>query len=100
MAPMEYKGYVARIDVDEDNDGLHGRVINISDVINFKGKSVASLRKEFAKSMKIYFEFCRDEGVEPEEQFSGKSVLRVNPSVHRAIARAAERDGLTINRWA
>ncbi len=40
MATMEYKGYVARIDVDEDNDGFHGRVINISDVVNFKGRSI------------------------------------------------------------
>jgi Protein of unknown function (DUF3024) len=30
MATMEYKGYVARIDTDEENDGFHGRVIDIS----------------------------------------------------------------------
>ncbi len=29
MATMEYKGYLARIDVDEENAGFHGRVINI-----------------------------------------------------------------------
>lgn len=100
MATMEYKGYIARIDVDEDNDGLHGRVINISDVINFKGKSVAELRKEFAKSMEVYFKFCREEGEAPDQPFSGKFVLRVDPNVHRAITRAAEREGVSINKWA
>ena len=59
MATMEYKGYVARIDTDEENDGFHGRVINISDVINFKGRSMAELKREFAKSIATYFEFCR-----------------------------------------
>lgn len=100
MATMEYKGYVARIDVDEENDGFHGRVINISDVINFKGRSMAELKKEFARSMKTYFEFCREEGDQPEEPFSGKFVLRVDPDVHRAITRAAEREGVSINKWA
>ena len=97
---VEYKGYVARIDVDEENDGFHGRVINITDVINFKGRSMAALRKEFAKSVETYLEFCRNEGEEPEQPFSGKFVLRVDPAVHRAITRAAERDGVSINKWA
>jgi len=39
-------------------------------------------------------------GEEPEQPFSGKFVLRVDPQVHRAIARAAEREGVSINRWA
>jgi predicted HicB family RNase H-like nuclease len=100
MATIEYKGYIARIDVDEENDGFHGRVINISDVVNFKGKSMAELKKEFSKSMEVYFNFCREEGEEPEEPFSGKFVLRIDPSVHRAITRAAEREGVSINKWA
>jgi predicted HicB family RNase H-like nuclease len=44
MATMEFKGYEARIDTDEENDGFHGRVIDISDVINFKGRSMAELK--------------------------------------------------------
>lgn len=100
MATLEYKGYIARIDVDDENDRFHGRVINISDVINFKGKSMAELKKEFARSIETYFDFCRDEGEEPEQPFSGRFVLRVDPAVHRAITRAAEREGVSINKWA
>lgn len=100
MATLEYKGYVARIDTDEENNGFHGRVINISDVVNFKGKTVAELRKEFARSMEEYFAFCRDRHAEPEQPFSGKFVLRVAPAVHRAITKAAEREGVSINKWA
>jgi len=100
MATMEYEGYVARIETDEDNDAFHGRVINISDVINFKGRTVAELRKEFAKSMQTYFDFCREGGEEPEAPFSGKFLLRINPDVHRAITRAAEREGVSLTKWA
>ena len=100
MATMQYKNYIARIDIDEQNDTFHGRVINISDVINFKGKSMAELKREFAKSIEAYFEFCKDEGDEPEKPFSGRFVLRIDPEVHRAITRAAEREGVSINKWA
>ena len=100
MATIEYKGYIARINVDDDNDTFHGRVVNVSDVINFKGTSMADLKREFAKSMETYFQFCRDEGEEPEQPFSGKFVLRIDPAVHRAITKAAEREGVSINKWA
>jgi len=100
MATLAYKGYVARIDADEDTDSFHGRVINISDIVNFKGRSMAELKREFARSMEAYFSFCREEGDEPERPFSGRFVLRVEPGLHRAITRAAEREGLSINKWA
>ena len=29
MATLEYEGYIARIETDEENNGFHGRVINI-----------------------------------------------------------------------
>lgn len=100
MATLEYKGYLAQIDTDEENNGFHGRVINISDVVNFKGKSMAELKKEFARSMEIYFDYCRDKGGEPEQPFTGRFILRVDPAIHRAIARAADSEGKSINTWA
>ena len=77
--------------------GKPERVLQISDAI--RGE-MAELKKEFSKSMEAYFDFCREEGEEPDEPFSGKFVLRVDPSVHRAITRAAEREGISINKWA
>ena len=100
MATLEYKGYVAQLEIDEENNGFHGRVINISDVVNFKGSSMAELKREFAKSMQVYFDYCREQGDKPEQPFSGKFILRVDPAVHRAITRAADREGTSINSWA
>jgi len=96
---MEYEGYVARIDINEEDDSLHGFVINISDVVNFEGRNMNELRREFAKSMEEYFKFCEERGVEPDKPFSGKFLIRVDPAVHSAIARAADREGKSINQW-
>jgi len=99
MATMEYKGYVARIEIDEDGDAFHGVVINIGDTVHFEGRSMNELRKEFRNSIQEYFKFCKERGREPDPPFSGKFVLRVKPAIHRAITRAAERAGMSINSW-
>jgi len=41
---MEYKGYIGKIESDEEAGILHGEYINIRDVITFEGKAG---RKEF-----------------------------------------------------
>jgi predicted HicB family RNase H-like nuclease len=56
---LEYKGYLARIEVDEDG-GLNGRVINLRDVVNLKARTLRQLKREFAKSMKVYFDVCEE----------------------------------------
>jgi len=100
MATMELDGYVARIDYDEDDRVFHGRIANIADVVTFEGKNPGELLREFATSLKVYRDVCREDAREPEKPFSGKFVLRVDPEVHRAIAIAAEREDKSINRWA
>jgi predicted HicB family RNase H-like nuclease len=47
---MEYKGYPARIEFDDEANLFHGEVINIWDVITFQGRSVAELRQAFEDS--------------------------------------------------
>ena len=71
MAMLEYEGYIARVETDEENNGFHGRVINIGDVVNFKGRPMAKLKREFANSMKEYFAFCKERGEDHERPFPG-----------------------------
>ena len=51
---MKYKGYTATIEWAEEEDAFHGRVANITDVVNFYGRSVDELRREMATSVEIY----------------------------------------------
>lgn len=41
---MQYRGYLARIEFDEEANIFYGEVINIRDVITFQGKSVEELK--------------------------------------------------------
>ncbi|HFC11431.1 MAG TPA: toxin-antitoxin system HicB family antitoxin, partial [Anaerolineae bacterium] len=37
---MEYKGYIAKVEFDNEGDVFHGEVIDLRDVITFQGQSV------------------------------------------------------------
>lgn len=96
---MRYKGYVARVELDEEAGVFHGRVVNTSDVITFEGDSVEGLRREFAASVDDYLDFCQERGEEPEKPFSGRFVLRLDPDLHRDVAIETARVGESINAW-
>jgi predicted HicB family RNase H-like nuclease len=96
---MEYHGYTARVEFDPDADLFHGHVLGLRDAVTFQGRSVAELRREFRHSVDDYLEFCASRGEEPERPFSGRVLLRMTPELHRAIALAAERAGVSLNAW-
>lgn len=96
---MEHRGYVARVEFDDEAGVFHGEVINTRDVITFQGASVTELRKAFRDSVEDYLEFCKDRGEEPEKSFSGQFVTRISPDLHRQINLAASLSGKSLNAW-
>jgi len=96
---MEYNGYIAHVEFDDEAEIFHGEVINTRDVITFQGKSVSEIKQEFETSVKVYMDFCRKHGKEPDKPFSGRLTLKVSPDLHRKAFAAAKRAGKSINSW-
>jgi predicted HicB family RNase H-like nuclease len=96
---MEYKGYVGRVEYDDEAGIFHGEVVNTRDVITFQGSTVKELRKAFRDSVQDYLAFCESRGEEPEKPFSGQFVTRVSPDLHRRINIAATLSGTSVNSW-
>lgn len=96
---MEYKGYVGKVEFDDEAAIFHGEVINTRDVITFQGKSVAELKKAFRESVEDYLAFCASRGEEPEKPFSGQFVTRISPELHRQVNLAASLSGKSLNAW-
>lgn len=94
---MKYKGYEAAVDFDDEIEMFHGVVINTRDVINFYGKSVAELKREFKVSVETYLQFCRDLGEEPDKPFSGNFMVRISPSLHQRLYSRARKSGKSLN---
>ena len=96
---MEYKGYFARVEFDDEANIFHGEVINLRDVITFEGESVDELRKAFTDSVEDYLEFCAERGEDPEKPYSGKFLVRVEPDLHKTLVIQARKNGKSLNTW-
>ena len=94
---MEYKGYVGKVEFDDDAEIFHGEVLDTRDVITFQGKSVGELRQAFRDSIDDYLAFCEQRGESPDKPFSGQFVTRIPPHLHREINVAANLAGKSLN---
>jgi len=81
---LEYKGYLARIDINAHEGLFHGRILNIKDVVTFHGKNVKELQKEFKDSVETYLDMCAQLHQKPDKPYSGKFNVRVTPELHKA----------------
>jgi predicted HicB family RNase H-like nuclease len=96
---MEYKGYFAKVEFDDDASIFHGEVINLRDVITFEGETVKELKQAFQDSVDDYLDFCAERGESPEKPYSGKFVVRVEPELHKNITMEARKKGKSLNIW-
>jgi predicted HicB family RNase H-like nuclease len=99
MKALTYKGYAARIEFDADDEIFTGRIAGIRDVIGFHAETVPDLKAAFHEAVNDYVETCKKVGKEPQKPYSGNLMLRVDPSVHKKVAVAAELAGKSLNEW-
>lgn len=96
---MNYKGYEAIAEYDDEAEIFHGQVINTRDVITFQATSVEELKREFAFSVDEYLRWAAEEGREPEKPFSGKLLVRLTPEEHRQVYLEAMRRKQSMNEY-
>lgn len=96
---MTYKGYIGKVDFDDEARIFHGEVIGIRDVVTFQGSTVEEIEKAFNDSIDDYLDYCKTRNEEPDKPFSGKFVVRVSPEIHRKVYMAAKKSGQSINAW-
>src|SRR5688572_15898041 len=94
---LEYKGYVAHVELDPDAGILHGEVLDTRDVITFQAQSVEELKEAFRESVDDYLEFCAERGEEPDKPFSGRLMVRLSPGLHRRLFVRAKEEGKSLN---
>ena len=96
---MEYKGYIGKVEFDDEAGILYGEIINIRDVITFEGTSVDEIQKAFRESVDDYLDFCAQRGESPEKPFSGKFVVRLPVELHRKAYIQAKLADKSLNGW-
>ena len=97
MNMMSLDGYVAKIEYDADLDLFRGEILGLSGGADFYGKNPKELRLEFKKSLRVFLDVCREKGIEPRRNYSGKFNLRISPDLHEKLAIVAQAEGKSIN---
>ena len=100
MSLMTLDGFHARIDYDEEADLFRGEILGLSGGADFYGSSPEELRQEFRASLDVFLEVCREKGIEPRRQYSGRFNLRISPELHQQLALRAEATHKSLNAFA
>ena len=96
---LEYKGYHASIDYDDEDELFVGSVFGVRDSLNFHGTSVEELKENFHECIDTYLAMCKEFDVAPDKEYKGSFNVRLAPTLHRDIAYAAEQQGITLNQY-
>ena len=97
MNMMSLEGYNAKIEYDAELDLFRGEILGLTGGADFYGKNPRELRVEFKKSLQVFLEVCREKGIEPRRNYSGKFNLRIPPELHERLAIVAQAEGKSIN---
>lgn len=97
MNMMTLGEYNAKIEYDADLDLFRGEILGLSGGADFYGKNPRELRAEFKKSLQVFLDVCREKGIEPRRNYSGKFNLRIPPDLHEKLAIIAQAEGKSIN---
>ncbi len=95
---ITYKGYTGSVEISEEDNCFHGKVLFINSLISYEGETLPEIKADFKDAVDDYIELCKEKGWEPEKPFKGSFNVRVPPSVHRNLAIRAAREGKSLNK--
>jgi predicted HicB family RNase H-like nuclease len=96
---LNYKGYIATVEFDDEAELFHGEVVNTRDVITFQATTAHELKQAFIESVDDYLAFCAERNEQPEKPFSGKINLRLTPELHKQAYAKAKKSGKSLNQF-
>lgn len=98
MNIMNLDGYKAIINYDPVIDKFRGEFVGLNGGADFYATNIEELRVEGKISLKVFLEMCKEEGINPHKNYSGKFNLRVPPELHAEIAARAAAEGKSLNK--
>ncbi|MDP4092200.1 MAG: type II toxin-antitoxin system HicB family antitoxin [Bacillota bacterium] len=96
---MSYKDFAGSINFSAEDRTFFGKIEFINDSITFEGSNVEELEAAFHEAVDDYLELCKLNGKEPERAFKGTFNVRIEPELHRTVAREALFEGVSLNQF-
>lgn len=64
---LTHKGYTGSAEVSLEDDCLHGKILLISDLVNYEAQTVQGLRAAFVAAVENYLAHCADTGLAADD---------------------------------
>ena len=96
---LEYKGYYTRIEYDNVDKVLYGKIEGINDFVNFEINHAENIENEFHMAVDDYLIYCKEKGIEPDKTYSGKFNVRISKELHKKIVFEAFKQGMSLNQY-
>lgn len=93
----EYKGFVAVLEADTEENVLYGTVLYTTDAIAFEAETPKGWVEEFHKAIDAYLAFCELKGRQPQKSLTGSLNVRLGADLHKALADKSATSGRSIN---
>ena len=97
---LQYKGFIAKLTINDDEDMMYGEVIGTRTVLTCAGRSIAEIKRSLRSVVNEYLVFCAEQGIEPEKEWKGKLTFRPRTDDMRILMqRKAIETGKSVNEW-
>lgn len=96
---MEYKEFSAAIKYNPAEVRFDGVVVGASAEVEFTGKSIAELERNFKDAVDKHLARCIAKHVDAYRKFSGTIIIRIDKDVHRDCYLQALGDGRSLNKF-
>ena len=97
MNMIEIEGYKAAISYDPEIEMFRGEFLNLNGGADFYAADAKALKVEAQASLRVFLEVCKEQGIEPARNYSGKFNVRVKPELHKVLAMYAEAEHSSLN---
>jgi predicted HicB family RNase H-like nuclease len=94
---LKYKNFIGTVQFSSEDAVFYGKIEGINDLVTFEGSSVQELTSAFQEAAEDYIAICKQTGKPMEKSYKGSFNIRIDPDLHRAAARKATEEGITLN---
>lgn len=96
---ISYKGYIGSVEIDEEDHGFGGIILNIDNAHKIYGeKDYDKLVSSFHEAVESYINDTKSNNDESLSKYKGSFNVRVEPKVHRDAVVYAKQHDLSLNK--
>ncbi len=97
MKYLEHKGYTGSIEYSKEDELLYGKVLGITGLLSYEGKTGGELEIDFMDVIDEYLNDCVGLNTPPERPFKGSFNVRIPTELHREAAIKAMELNTSLN---